>query len=105
MFQIQVLGVADDGYTSAEVYYGDALVAAVYELPDGWRSDLFQSPRGLPLSELLASLQAAQTRLSVYVNRKGVNPPEGLTRAGMSLWLMEEADGTAMGIKIRELLE
>jgi hypothetical protein len=50
VFQIQVAGVVDDGYTSAEVYYGDALVAIVYELAIGWRVDLFQSPRGVPLS-------------------------------------------------------
>ena len=105
MFQVQVIGVVDDGHTSAEVSYGDELIAIVYERPNGWRADLFQSPRGIPLPELLAALQSAQTRLSEYVNRRGDNSPEGLTRAAMSLWLLEKADGTAMGIKLSGLSE
>ncbi|MBX3398012.1 MAG: hypothetical protein KF873_04675 [Gemmataceae bacterium] len=99
-FQIQVAGVVDDGFTSAEVSYSDETVAVVYERADGWRTDLFHSPRGLPLPELLTALQSAQDRLSRYVNRRGENPPEGLTRAGMSLWLMEKVDGTAMGVRL-----
>ena len=100
MFQIQVVGVVDDGYTSAEVYKGDTLVAVVYELPTGWQADLLQSPRGLDFGEFVEALHAAQARLLEYVNRRGENPPEGLTRAGLSLWLMEKADGTLMGIKL-----
>jgi hypothetical protein len=105
VFQIQVVGVVDDGYTSAEVYYVDKLVAKVYELPDGWKVDLFQAQRGMPLVELLNTLQSAQSRLLEYINRRGENQPESMTRAGMSLWLMEKSDGTAMGIKLNEPLK
>ena len=55
-FRIQVTGVVDDGYTSAEVSYGEDLVAVVYERADGWRADLYQSPRGVPLPGLLAAI-------------------------------------------------
>jgi hypothetical protein len=103
MFRFQVIGAPDDGYTSVEVCHGDALVAVVYELPSGWKVDLYQSPGGMDFGEFVKALHAAQTRLLEYVNRRGENPPEGLTRAGFSLWLMEKADGTAMGIKLDEL--
>lgn len=99
MFLVQVVGMVDDGYTSAEVYYGDDLVAVVYERPDGWKTDLFRSPRGIPLPELLTTLESAKARLSEYANRLGERPPDGMTRAGMSLWLLERTDGTAMGIR------
>ena len=100
MFRIQVVGVVDDGYTSAEVYYGDALVAVVYELATGWKVDLIEAARGMDFGEFIKTLHRAQTLLGEFVNRRGENPPEGLTRAGFSLWLMEKADGAAMGIKL-----
>jgi len=103
MFRTQVIGAVDDGYTSAEVYWEDTLVAAVYELPAGWKVDLYRSPRGLDLDAFLNALHAARTCLLQYVNRLGENPPEGLTRMGLSLWLLEKGDGTAWGINLRGL--
>jgi hypothetical protein len=74
MFRLQVVGVVEDGFTSVEVYSDDTLVAVVYERPQGWKLDLYQSPRGLELGEFLKALQAAQARLHEYVNRRGENP-------------------------------
>lgn len=102
MFGITIFGGVDDGYTSAEVSYDDAIVAIVHDSTDGWQIELFGSDGGISLPELIDALKAAQSRLSEYVNRRGDQPPEGLTRAGMSLWLMERTDGSAMGIKLGE---
>jgi hypothetical protein len=102
MFRIQIFAGVDDPYTSAEVLYGEEVVAIVYERPNGWKVDLYTSPRGLDLDECLNAIGAAKTRLLDYVNRRGENQPEGLTAAGLSLWRMERADRTAMGIKLPE---
>jgi hypothetical protein len=96
MFQIQLFFPVDDPVACAEILYGDEYVANVYEKPDGWKIDLYQSPRGLDLDELLRVVAAAKERLSGYVNRRGENRPEGLTAAGLSLWLTEKADGTTL---------
>jgi hypothetical protein len=100
MFQIQIFAGVDDPYTSAEVLYGEEIVAIVYERPDGWKVDLYQSPRGLGLDECLKAIGAAKTHLLEYVNRRGENQPDGLSAAGLSLWRMEKADGTALGTKL-----
>ena len=44
-------GVVDDGYTSAEVSYGDELVAVVYERADGWKADLLPVAPQRPAAE------------------------------------------------------
>jgi hypothetical protein len=44
-----------------------------------------------------AAVEKARERLAAYVNRLGDGSPDGLTAAGLSLWLLEKADGTAMG--------
>jgi hypothetical protein len=105
MFRIQVAGVIEDGFTSAEIYSDDTLVAVVYELTQGWKLDLYQSPRGLDVGEFLKVLQAAQARLLEYVNRRGENPPEGLSAVAFSMWLMEKSDGTALGVKLPQYEE
>jgi hypothetical protein len=52
--------------------------------------------------EVPGGIGAAKVHLLEYVNRRGENQPEGLTAAGLSLWRMEKADGTALGIKLPE---
>ena len=42
-----------------------------------------------------------QEALKPYVNRRGENPPSGLSVVGLSLWLMEKADCTALGVRIQ----
>lgn len=48
-----------------------------------------------------AILAAGREALEPYVNGRGENPPRGLRWAGLSFWLMERKDGTAMGHSIR----
>jgi hypothetical protein len=96
MFQIQLIFPVDDPVACAEILHGNEFMATVYEKVDGWKIDLYQSPRGLNLDEFLRIVAAAKERLGGYVNRRGENPPEGLTAAALSLWLTEKADGTTL---------
>jgi hypothetical protein len=94
MFQMQFIFPVDDPVAGAEILYGNEFMATVYEKPDGWKIDLYQSPRGLDLDEFLQFVSTAKERLGEYTNRRGENPPEGLSAAALSLWLTEKADGT-----------
>jgi hypothetical protein len=105
IFQIQLFFPVHDPVACAEILYGEELVANVYERPDGWKIDLFQSPQGLDLEECLGAIAFAKERLLEYVNRKGENPPEGLSPAGLSLWLTEKGDGTTIADRLREASE
>lgn len=97
-FQIQVCGDITRGHTIAEIASGQQPVASVFETSAGWQIEVYPADVPcLPLDAFLTVVASAKERLGVYVNRRGQNPPEGLTRAGFSLWLMEKNDGTAMG--------
>ncbi len=96
MFTVQLFFPVDDPVACAEILCGDEIVASVYEKPDGWKIDLYQSPRGLDLDGYLGAIASAKERLSEYPNRRGDSPPEGLTAAGLSLWLTERTDGTTL---------
>jgi len=100
-FQIQICGDVDRGHTVAEITYREHAVAGVFETPDAWHIETFASAEtALPLEDFLSAVAAAKESLSPYVHRRGENPPEGLTRAGYSLWLMEKSDETAMGVRV-----
>ena len=76
----------------------EVFVALVHESAAGWQEEIFDQPAGDDdARQLTAALARARESLAQYVNRRGDNPPEGLTAAGLSLWLMEMSDGTAMG--------
>ena len=49
MFRYQLFFPVDDPVACAEVLCGDDIVASVYESPEGWKIDLYLSPRGLDL--------------------------------------------------------
>jgi hypothetical protein len=103
-FRITILGNVDECRTEAEVYLlpdSDGPVAVVYESGNGWRVDPLEGAVALPLDVLVTALAAARKRLERYVNRRGDNRPAGLTRPGLSLWLMEQGDGISMGKWIR----
>jgi hypothetical protein len=100
MFRIQLFFPVDEPIACAEILYGDEFVANVYERPDGWKIDLFQSPRGMDLEECLRAIASAKERLREYVNRRGEDPPEGLTAAGLSLWLTKKKDGTTLADRL-----
>jgi hypothetical protein len=100
MFQIQLCFPVDDPVACAEVLYGDQFVATIYERPNGWKIDLYHSPRDLDLDGFLRAIASAKERLAEYVNRRGESPPEGLTAAGLSLWLTEKTDGTTIADRL-----
>jgi hypothetical protein len=105
MIQIQLFFPVHDPVACAEILYGDEFVANIYEKADGWKIDLFQSPRGLDLDEFLRAIASAKEGLGEYVNRRGEAPPEGLTAAGLSLWLTEKANGTTLADRLRKPTE
>src|SRR5690242_3332317 len=95
-FSINFLGNVSDCRTEAEVSLRhspsntDPLCAVVYENDSGpvveWFGDAVESKS----PALAVAVEDAKRGLLEYVNRRGVNPPEGLTRAGLSLWLLEK---------------
>ena len=100
MFRVQLFFPVDDAVACAEILCGDKLVASVYEKPDGWKIDLYQSPRSVDLCGFFGAIATAKERLGEYPNRRGESPPEGLTAAGLSLWLSEKTDGTTLADRV-----
>jgi hypothetical protein len=98
VFSTTIFTNLDECRTECEISDRSSVVAVVYEGRDGWHSNRFRIISGDEDQALDASIAEAKERLSHYVNRFGENVPDGLTRAGLSLWLMEKDDGTAMGI-------
>jgi hypothetical protein len=98
MFTISVVGNIDECRTDAEISNGSGdLVAILYEGLDGWHVErLGGAGEEVPH----AVIDEAESRLKLYVNRTGANSPLGLTRAGLSLWLMTKDDGTAMCLPV-----
>jgi len=79
----------------------DALVALVYETSQGVVVDYFGPASTNPaLPGLQAAVAEARAELSHYINRRGENPPNGITRPGLSLWLTERDDETVIGIAL-----
>jgi hypothetical protein len=107
-FDITFLGNVVECRTEAEVSLraapagADPLCALVYENESGAVVELFGVANGnYPPAGLNNAIEDAKRGLVAYVNRRGASPPDGLTAAGLSLWLLEKADGTAMGVKLR----
>jgi len=104
-----VLGNVDNRRTEIEIVVllpdsqQEYVWATVYDSPEGWRVEFPPLPVRLELrlDDINSELESARETLSHYVNRRGENPPDGLTRAGFSLWLMILDDGTAMGRPIK----
>lgn len=100
-FKIQVCGDVSKGFTVAEIDFEEHPVGSVFETPGGWYIEISPAKTAcFPLDGFLSAVGVARERLSCYVNRRGENPPEGLSAAGFSLWLMQKSDGTAMGMKL-----
>src|SRR5690349_2765768 len=106
-FAITITGSHLDGFTAAELSWttadGEWLLGRVYERPEGWAVEIFSDEvsREVPLEALVVHLEKAREALLPYVNRVGLNPPDGLTPAGISLWLMTKSNGTAMGSQVK----
>ena len=79
----------------------DALVALVYDTFQGFVvSYLGPALRNRALPGLDAAIAEARRELLHYLHRRGEQRPEGITRAGLSLWLTERDDETVIGIPV-----
>lgn len=102
-YAVSIIGNVREVRTEAEIERGildgaSALVSVVYDSANGWITEVTDEALAEePDKDFLDAIAQAQESLSHYVNRRGEDPPEGLTAAGLSLWLMETDDGTAMG--------
>jgi hypothetical protein len=102
-FRISVLGNTATCRTEAEVYVprnSDDPIALVYETEEGWVVEQLEDSQSSESTTLQEAVESAKRSLGQYVNRTGKGAPVGLTAAGLSLWLMMKADGTAMGRRI-----
>jgi hypothetical protein len=103
-FVIQFFGNVEACRTEAriraqEAAPSDAPVAILYETSLGLVvSYPGASEPGLP--GLDAAIAEARAELLHYINRKGEPRPAGITRAGLSVWLMERDDETVMGLSL-----
>ena len=107
-FKVEFLGNVGNCRTEAEIvdslppFGADPTCAVVYDSGDGIRVEYFAGEPDLRSDPAFnKALNDARSGLLRYVNRRGDSPPPGLTAAGLSLWLMEKDDGTAMGSKVR----
>jgi len=106
-FSVTFLGNVSDCRTEAEVSFRhspsgtDPLCAVVYENESGPVVEWFGVANESKSPSLAAAVEDAKLGLLAYANRRGSNPPAGLTRAGLSLWLLEKVDGTAVGMAPR----
>jgi hypothetical protein len=106
-FSIQFCGNLEACRTEARILRvpappGDALVAIVYETSQGFVVSYFGSALANPaLPGLVAAISEAQAELLHYINRRGENRPEGITRPGLSLWLTERDDETVIGMPLK----
>ena len=92
-YEVVIAGIVDDGFTSAVINdQSGKQVARVFELSSGWFVETDALER-LQDPVLMQAVLAGRNELLHYVNRKGGVFPEGSTRAGISLWLMERDDG------------
>ena len=102
-FSIVFMGNVQECRTEAEILLdrpgeSEHLVALVYETTEGWQVRILDEAMAETREQDLAEAASrAAAKLREYVNRRGDNPPAGLTAAGLSFWLMEKRDGTAMG--------
>ena len=101
MFDRTILGNVDACRTECEISDSTAnTIAVVYESHDGWHVNVLRTVRTEELTDFNATVEAAKQSLSQYVNRIGSNPPNEITSGGLSLWLMQKNDGTALGIDL-----
>ena len=107
-FEVAYLGNVNNCRTEAEIMDSlaasgsDPTCAIVHDSGGGMKVEYLPQGQELQADPAFSeALNNAWNGLLRYVNRCGDNPPPGLTAAGLSLWLMEKSDGTAMGTKFR----
>ncbi len=102
---IAIFGNVTDRRAEAEISWHSGetreLIAVVYDTHDGWMTRIEDTALVREAgSDFHAAVEKARERLTEYVNRLGDGSPDGLTVAGLSLWLLEKANGTAMGYQL-----
>jgi hypothetical protein len=102
MFSTTIFTNLDESRTECEISDDSSVVAVVYEGHDGWHVNSLRTLSADEREAFDASMAEAKERLSHYVNRFGEDVPEGLTLGGLSLWLMQKDDGTAMGFRLEK---
>lgn len=106
MIEVFYLGNVDTCRVEAEIVsrigVNEDVIAIVFD--DGFDlkvnviNFLAASQQNYELDEAIAR---AKNGLLKYPNRVGKNPPEGLTKAGLSLWLLSKADGRPLGALVK----
>jgi len=105
MSEINFFGNIDECRTVAAIYDGVRnLIAVVYEDDRGWHTSLMPETRYSSFA-IEGSIAGVRRDLSRNVNHRGLNPPVGLTRSGVALWLMLKDDGTAIGMPMGEFTD
>lgn len=105
-FSIQFCGNLEACRTEARILRpsaqpDDGLVALVYETSQGVVVNYFGLGLANPtLPGLDAAVAEARAELNHYINRRGENRPQGITRPGLALWLTERDDETVMGMPL-----
>jgi hypothetical protein len=106
VFSKGTLGNAEACRTEAEISDEKGnYVAVVFESEDGWHVELSRNIRPEEVESFNAIVDRAKSDLSHYLNRKGLNPPDDLTVAGLSLWLMQQDDETVLGMSLADLVQ
>jgi hypothetical protein len=98
VFSTTILGNVDRCRTECEISEAQTTVAVVYEGHDGWHVDVVRPLASDQRDGFNAAVETAKRSLVHYVNRLGDGAPGDATAGGLSLWLMEKDDGTAMGV-------
>jgi hypothetical protein len=84
--EITITGSHLDGFTAAELWCitedEEHFIGRVFEQEDGWHYDLLSSVAELGISHnrFTMEVERAKEALGPYINRKGTNPPTGLSR-------------------------
>jgi hypothetical protein len=101
MFETIIIGNPETCRTEAEISdKSGRRLAIVYEDPNGWHTEVLGDWVQQVPSSFDTLIEAAKEALSHYVNRRGENVPADMTVGALSLWLMLNDDGTAMGMKL-----
>jgi hypothetical protein len=100
-FTIQYAGNLDACRTEARILQAAAVVALVYDTSQGFVVDYPGPVAANPTAPgLAAAVAEARKELLHYINRRGENRPQGITRPGLSLWLTERDDETVVGLPL-----
>jgi hypothetical protein len=96
-FSIRIFGNAEDCRTEAEINFAGSEIdpaLVLYEDRIGWHVVSYDPVIAAKLSDPIveAAINTGKERLLSFPNRQGLNPPENLSGAGLSLWLMREAE-------------